>query len=103
MSQYERISDVSRDQRTTELAMIALQEVVRRYPDSDYARDASLKIDLTLDNLAGKEMNVGRFYLERREYARLPVVFVMSSKDMAAPAMRRKRCIGSPKSICLWG
>ena len=69
MSQYERISDVSRDQRTTELAMISLQEVVRRYPDSDYARDASLKIDLTLDNLAGKEMNVGRFYLERREYA----------------------------------
>jgi len=69
MSQYERISDVSRDQRTTEFAMISLQEVVRRYPDSDYARDASLKIDLTLDNLAGKEMNVGRFYLERREYA----------------------------------
>ena len=43
MSQYERISDVSRDQQTTELAMIALQEVVRRYPDSDYARDASLE------------------------------------------------------------
>ena len=40
MSQYERISDVSRDQRTTELAMISLQEVVRRYPDTDYARDA---------------------------------------------------------------
>ena len=69
MSQYERISDVSRDQQTTELAMIALQEVVRRYPDSDYARDALLKIDLTKDNLAGKEMSVGRFYLNRREYA----------------------------------
>ncbi len=69
MSQYERISDVSRDQRITELAMFALQEVVRRYPDTDYARDALLKIDLTKDNLAGKEMNVGRFYLNRREYA----------------------------------
>lgn len=69
MSQYERISDVSRDQQTTELAMIALQEVVRRYPDSNYARDALLKIDLTKDNLAGKEMSVGRFYLNRREYA----------------------------------
>ena len=69
MSQYERISDVSRDQRITELAMLALQEVVRRYPDTDYARDALLKIDLTKDNLAGKEMDVGRFYLNRREYA----------------------------------
>ena len=69
ISQYERISDVSRDQRITELAMFALQEVVRRYPDTDYARDALLKIDLTKDNLAGKEMNVGRFYLNRREYA----------------------------------
>ena len=69
MSQYERISDVSRDQRTTELAMLALQEVMRRYPDSDYARDAALKIDLAYDNLAGKEMAVGRFYLARREYA----------------------------------
>ena len=47
ISQYERISDVSRDQRITELAMFALQEVVRRYPDTDYARDALLKIDLT--------------------------------------------------------
>lgn len=69
MSHYERISDVSRDQRTTELAQFALQEVVRRYPDSDYARDAQLKLDLTQDNLAGKEMAVGRFYLNRREYA----------------------------------
>lgn len=69
MSQYERISDVSRDQRITELAMVALTEVVRRYPDSDYARDAILKLDLAEDNLAGKEMSVGRFYLNRRNYA----------------------------------
>lgn len=68
MSQYERISDVSRDQRTTELALGALQEVVRRYPESDYARDAILKMDLARDNLAGKEMDVGRFYLDRREF-----------------------------------
>ncbi len=68
MSYYERISDVSRDQSTTELALNALNEVIRRYPESDYARDAVLKIDLALDNLAGKEMDVGRFYLQRREY-----------------------------------
>lgn len=68
ISQYERISDVSRDQRITELALGALQEVIRRYPESDYARDATLKLDLARDNLAGKEMDVGRFYLDRREF-----------------------------------
>lgn len=68
ISQYERISDVRRDQWTTELAQRALLEVIRRYPDSDYARDAVLKIDLTNDNLAAKEMEVGRFYLYRGDY-----------------------------------
>lgn len=68
ISQYERISDVRRDQFTTELAQRALTEVIRRYPDSDYARDAVLKIDLTRDNLAAKEMEVGRFYLYRGDY-----------------------------------
>ena len=75
MSYYERISDVGRDQRTTELARVALQEIIRRYPDSDYARDARLKLDLTEDNLAGKEMSVGRFYLARREYAAAAIRF----------------------------
>ena len=65
MSYYEQISDVDRDQRTTELALQALQEVVRRFPGSTYARDARLKIDLTRDHLAGKEMTVGRYYLRR--------------------------------------
>ena len=65
MSHYEQISDVDRDQRTTELALQALQEVVRRFPGSTYARDARLKIDLTRDHLAGKEMTVGRYYLRR--------------------------------------
>jgi outer membrane protein assembly factor BamD len=75
MSYYERISDVGRDQRTTELARVTLQEIIRRYPDSDYARDARLKLDLTEDNLAGKEMSVGRFYLARREYAAAAIRF----------------------------
>ena len=68
ISQYERISDVRRDQYTTELAQRALTEVIRRYPGSDYARDSILKIDLTRDNLAAKEMEVGRFYLYRGDY-----------------------------------
>ena len=64
--QFERILDVGRDQGTTEHALQALQDVVRRYPDTPYARDARLKIDMVYDQLAGKEMEVGRFY-ERRD------------------------------------
>ncbi|MDC0131368.1 outer membrane protein assembly factor BamD [Alphaproteobacteria bacterium] len=68
MSQYERISDVKLDQRTTELARYSLVEVIRRYPGSDYAKDAALKLDLAIGNLAGKEMDVGRYYLNRGDY-----------------------------------
>lgn len=62
---YERILDVGRDQSSTRAAMEALTQVTRRYPQTDYARDARLKIDLTLDHLAGKEMDVGRWYLRQ--------------------------------------
>jgi len=65
---YEQISDVARDQQMTSRALDALEEVVRKYPDSQYARDARLKIDLTRDHLAGKEMSVGRYYLTRGNY-----------------------------------
>ncbi len=60
---FEQILDVGRDQATTQSALNALQEVVRRFPQTDYARDARLKIDMTYDQLAGKEMEVGRYYL----------------------------------------
>jgi len=59
---YEQISDVGRDQRMTQLALEALAEVVKRFPDSPYARDSRLKVELTIDHLAGKEMDVGRYY-----------------------------------------
>jgi outer membrane protein assembly factor BamD len=65
---YEQISDVKRDQKMTELALDAFEEVVRRFPNSKYARDAHENIDLTLDHLAGKEMDVGRYYLRSGEY-----------------------------------
>lgn len=68
MSLYEQITDVGRDQTTTEQALTALQDVVQRFPNTAYARDASLKIDLTQDHLAGKEMEVGRYYLRRGDY-----------------------------------
>ena len=60
---FERILDVGRDQATTERALQSLTDVVRRYPNSPYARDARLKLDMVYDQLAGKEMEVGRFYL----------------------------------------
>lgn len=65
---YEQISDVRRDQKMTQLALENLKQVTERFGSSKYARDASLKIDLTMDHLAGKEMEIGRYYLERRQY-----------------------------------
>lgn len=68
ISLYEQIVDVGRDQSKTQGALVALQDVVQRFPDTEYARDATLKIDLTQDHLAGKEMEVGRYYLQRDNY-----------------------------------
>ena len=65
---YEQISDIQRDQQATREAIGALTEVVNRFPDSAYARDAKLKIDLAVDHLAGKEMEVGRFYQRQHLY-----------------------------------
>ena len=62
MSYYQQIEDVTRDQATTQQAASAFGELIRRYPSSRYAADARLKIDLINDHLAGKEMEVGRFY-----------------------------------------
>lgn len=59
---YEQISDVTRDQKITQQALTAMNDVVRRYPATSYAADARLKIDLVNDHLAGKEMEIGRFY-----------------------------------------
>ena len=67
ISYYEQISDVGRDQKMTRLALQALEDVVRRFPESRYSRDASLKLDLARDHLAGKHMEIGRFYLSQNE------------------------------------
>ena len=69
LNYYEQISDVQRDQSTTHDAIGALQEVVNRFPDSAYARDAQLKIDLCQDQLAGHEMVIGKFYEKQHLYA----------------------------------
>jgi outer membrane protein assembly factor BamD len=62
LNYYEQISDVTRDQRITNQARDALGEVIRRYPDTEYAADARLKLDLVSDHLAGKDMEIGRYY-----------------------------------------
>ncbi len=68
VSYYNQISDVDHDQKITQQALDALGELIRRYPNTDYAADAKLKIDLTVDHLAGKEMQIGRFYENNRQY-----------------------------------
>jgi outer membrane protein assembly factor BamD len=68
MSNYNQIPDVTRDQERAEKAMLALQELVDRYPKSEYVSDARQKIQVAKDQLAGKEMEVGRFYLKQRNY-----------------------------------
>ena len=62
---YEQIADVTRDQGNTEQAQTALSDVIARFPNTPYARDASVKLDLVRDHLAGKEMEIGRYYLKR--------------------------------------
>ncbi|MFZ4687807.1 MAG: outer membrane protein assembly factor BamD [Polymorphobacter sp.] len=68
VSYYEQISGVQRDQRITQQALDALGELIRRYPNTDYAADARLKVDLARDHLAGKEMEIGRFYQKQGLY-----------------------------------
>lgn len=68
VSNFDQIPDVSRDQGRTEKAIASLEEVIRKYPTSEYATSAKKKIEAARDQLAGKEMSVGRYYMERRDY-----------------------------------
>ncbi len=65
---YEQIVEVQKDQSISRQALDAFNQVIVRFPDSDYAQDAKLKIDLIYDHLAGQEMEVGRFYLKQKNY-----------------------------------
>src|SRR5579864_2856554 len=67
-SHYDQINDVTRDQGRTEKAIAALEEVVRKYPSSEYAVSAKQKLEAARDQLAGREMNVGRYYMQKRNY-----------------------------------
>ncbi|NRA99615.1 MAG: outer membrane protein assembly factor BamD [Rhodobacteraceae bacterium] len=69
LSYYDQIDDVGRDQGLTFQALQSLRTVIEVYPESSYARSAILKFDLAFDHLAGKEMEIGRYYLRRGHYA----------------------------------
>ena len=68
LSYYDQIDEVGRDQGLTFQALQALREVIEKYPDTEYAKSAILKFDLAFDHLAAKEMEVGRYYLKRKNY-----------------------------------
>ncbi|WP_254696058.1 outer membrane protein assembly factor BamD [Palleronia sp. THAF1] len=68
LSYYDQIDDVGRDQGLTFQALQALRTTIEEYPDSEYARSAVLKFDLAFNHLAGKEMEIGRYYLKRKHY-----------------------------------
>jgi len=89
LCQYEQIMDVKRDQSTTEKALAALEEVSRRFPGTVYGRDAEAKAVLARDLLAGKEMEVGRYYLNKRAYVasinRFKTVIVKYQTTSQAP------------------
>ncbi len=67
-SNFEEIPDITRDQSRTEKALAALQEVITKYPTSEYAVSAKQKIEVARDQLAGKEMETGRYYLDKKDY-----------------------------------
>lgn len=68
-SYYDQIPDITRDQEKSERAILSLQELIQRYPNSEYVADARKKLQVASDQLAGKELEVGRFYLQKRNYA----------------------------------
>ncbi len=68
VSYYDQIPDVLHDQARADKAIAALAEVVRKYPDTEYALNAKKKIDIARDQLAGKEMEIGRFYMKKRDF-----------------------------------
>jgi outer membrane protein assembly factor BamD len=75
LNYYEQITDVTRDQKITQQALDSMGELMRRYPNTRYAADARLKVDLIRDHLAGKEMEIGRFYQRRAQWLSAAIRF----------------------------
>jgi outer membrane protein assembly factor BamD len=97
-SYYDQILDVSRDQARAEKAIDALQQVVRKYPSSEYAISAQKKIGMAHDQMAGKEMDVGRFYLNKRDFVgainrfKVVVTQYQTTRHVEEALMRLSEC-----------
>ena len=97
-SYYDQILDVSRDQERATKAIDALQEVVRKYPTSEYAVAAQKKLDMGRDQLAGKEMDIGRYYLKRRDFVgainrfKVVVTQYQTTRHVEEALMRLSEC-----------
>jgi outer membrane protein assembly factor BamD len=97
-SYYDQILDVTRDQARAEKAINALEEVVRKYPDSEYATAARKKIDMARDQLAGKEMEIGRYYMNKRDFVgainrfKVVVTQYQTTRHVEEALMRLSEC-----------
>ncbi len=93
-SYYDQILDVTHDQARADKAINALEEVVRKYPDTEYAISAKKKIDMARDQLAGKEMEIGRFYMKKRDFTgainrfKVVVTQYQTTRDVEEALMR---------------
>ena len=96
MSYYQQIADVTRDQTVSQQASDAFNELIRRYPESRYAADARLKLDLIKDHLAGKDMEVGRFYQRSGQWLAATYRFrnVVDNIQTTQPHARSARAAG---------
>ncbi|HET9903342.1 MAG TPA: outer membrane protein assembly factor BamD [Xanthobacteraceae bacterium] len=97
-SYFDQMPDPTRDQERTERAVSALEEVVRKYPNTEYAVSARRKIEVARDQLAGKEMNIGRFYLKQRNYTgainrfKIVVTKYQTTRHVEEALMRLAEC-----------
>jgi outer membrane protein assembly factor BamD len=95
---YDQMPDPTRDQQRTDRAVAALEEVTRKYPNTEYAVAANRKMDVARDQLASKEMNIGRYYLERRNYTgavnrfKIVVTKYQTTRHVEEALMRLAEC-----------
>ncbi len=98
-SYYDQIPDITRDQGRTEKAIAALEEVSRKYPDSEYAQNAKHKIEMARDQLAGKEMDIGRYYMNKKDFAgainrfKIVVTQFQTTRHVEEALMRLAECL----------
>ena len=88
---YQQIPDISRDQDVADKAMTAFQEIVKKYPNSEYVEDSKFKITVCQDQLAGKEMSIGRFYLNRQQLYRGDQPVPQRPANITRPRVTRRR------------